>query len=154
MKLLLIFFTLAFTLQANSFTKAKLLGSWELSSAKINHSISFGTRIGKKRNEVLTLLFNKTGQLKVLPDNDVYNYEVINGELKIYDTKIYKNGYKVKRKNRYDLFKIIGIVEGCKRVKVVKKKIPGLRSATDLKMCKTEDYPKPTYQESLSKYQY
>ncbi len=154
MKLLLIFFTLTFTLQANSFTKAKLLGSWELTSAKINHSVSFGTRIGKERNEVLTLLFNKTGRLKVLPDNDVYNYEVINGELKIYDTVVYKNDYRVKRKSRYDLFKIIGTVEGCQLVKVIKKKIPGLKSGTDLKMCKTAEYPTPTYQEPISNYQY
>jgi len=142
------------SLQAQSFSKQRLLGSWEISSAKINKTVAFGNYIGKERNEVLELLFNPQGQMKVVKTGEIYNYEVVGGQLKIYDTKIYGNDYRVKRKNRYDLFKIIGSYEGCKLVKLMKKKIPGYNPKRDLKMCKISNMPQPTYQESISKYRY
>ncbi len=92
--------------------------------------------------------------MKVVKTSEVYNYEVIKGQLKIYDTKIYRNDYRVKRKNRYDLFKIIGSFEGCRLVKLVKKKIPGYNPKRDLKMCKIANLPQSTYQESISKYKF
>ena len=127
---------------------------WEISSAKLNKTVAFGNYIGKERNEVLELLFNPQGQMKVVKTNEVYNYEVIQGQLKIYDTKVYRNDYRVKRKNRYDLFKIIGSFEGCKLVKLMKKKIPGYNPKRDLKMCKISNMPQPIYQENISKYRF
>lgn len=141
-------------LQAQNFTKKTILGSWELSSAKLNKTVSFGNYIGKQRNGTLELLFNTRGQIKVVETGDIYNYEVVQGQLKIYETKIYKNDYRVKNKNRYDLLKIVGDIEGCPVVKIVKKKLPGYKSRYDLKMCKLANYPQPTYQESISKYQF
>jgi hypothetical protein len=142
------------TLNAQSFSKQTLLGEWELSSAKLNSAVFFGRYIGKQRNGTITLLFNKTGFLKVLQTGEVYNYEVVQGELKIYETKEYKYGYKVRRKSQYDLFKIVGSVDGCLEVKLTKKKIPGYKPKRNLKMCKLSNFPEPTYQESISKYRF
>ena len=152
-KILLMLLTLV-TLQAQNFSKNTLLGSWELSSVKLNATVAFGKYLGKQRGEVLELLFNSQGRVKVLSSGDVYNYEVQNGQLKIYETKVYKNNYKIKNKNRYDLFKIVANFEGCKEVKVVKKKIPGYTSRYNLKMCKISKLPQPTYSESISKYRF
>ena len=149
----LLLFTLL-TLNAQNFSKQTLLGEWELSSAKLNSAVFFGRYIGKQRNGTLTLLFNKTGFLKVAETGEVYNYEVVQGELKIYETKEYKNGYKVRRKSQYDLFKIVGSVDGCLEVKLTKKKIPGYKPNRNLKMCKLSNFPQPTYQESISKYRF
>ena len=154
MKLLLTLILAFISLQAENFTKEKLLGSWELSSAKTNSSVAIGTYTGKKRNETLELRFNTKGQMKIVQTGDVYNYEVIQGQLKFYDTKVYRNDYRVKRKNRYDLLKIVGDAEGCLEVKVVKKKIPGYTSRNNLKMCKTANYPQATYNENISKYNF
>ena len=68
---------------------------WELSSVKINSIVAFGTYLGKERGEVLKLVFNPQGRVKVLNTNDIYNYEVQNGELKIYQTKVYIDNYKI-----------------------------------------------------------
>ncbi|MEA3522969.1 MAG: hypothetical protein U9R50_08325 [Campylobacterota bacterium] len=151
--IILLLFTLSL-LQAQNFTKQNLLGKWELSSAKSNKPVAFGNYIGKERNEVIELLFNPQGQLKIVKTNEIYNYEVVHGQLKIYDTKVYRGNYQVKRKNRYDLFKIIGPYEGCSLVKLMKKKIPGYNPKRDLKMCKVSNYPQPTYQENISKYKF
>ncbi len=140
--------------QAQSFSKQRLLGSWELSSAKINRTVAFAKYIGKERNEALELVFNKRGQMKIPKTGEVFNYEVIQGKLKIYETKVYRNNYQIKQKNRYDLLKIIGNVEGCQLVKIVKKKIPGYKSRHDLKMCKIANYPQPTYQTDILKYKF
>jgi len=151
--LLLILLTLV-ALQAGGFSKPMLLGSWELSSVKLNATVAFGKYLGKQRGEILELVFNQQGRVKVLTTGDIYNYEIINGQLKIYETKVYRNNYKVKNKNRYDLFKIVGNFEGCKEMKVAKKKIPGYTSRNNLKMCKISNLPQPTYQESISKYRF
>ena len=153
-KLMPIILAITLSLNAQNFTKQNLLGMWELSSAKLNKTVAFGNYIGKERNEVLELLFNPQGQLKVVKTGEVFNYEVIQGQLKIYETEVYGNDYRVKRKHRYDLFKIKGSVEGCKLVKLMKKKIPGYNPKRDLKMCKISNYPQPTYQESISKYRF
>jgi len=149
----LLLFTLL-SLQAQNFTKQGLLGSWEISSAKLNQTVAFGNYIGKERNEVLELLFNQQGQMKILKTDKVYQYEVTQGELRIYEVKVYRNNYKVKNKNRYDSFKIIGSVEGCNLVKLMKKKIPGYNPKRDLKMCKISNFPQPTYRENISKYKF
>ena len=150
---LLLLLTLV-TLQAQNFSKQTLLGMWELSSVKLNSTIAFGKYLGKQRGEILELVFNPQGRVKVLSTGDVYNYEVVSGQLKIYETKVYKNNYKVKNKNRYDLFKIVGNFEGCKELKVLKKKIPGYTSRNNFKMCKISNLPQPTYQKNISKYKF
>jgi len=154
MKILLLILLTLVSLQAQSFSKQTLLGSWELSSIKLNSTVAFGKYIGKQRGEILELVFNPQGRVKVLNTGDTYNYEVQNGQLKIYETKVYRNNYKIKNKYRYDLFKILGDFESCKEVKVVKKKIPGYTSRYNLKMCKISNLPQPTYQESISKYKF
>ena len=154
MKYLLLLITLTSIIYAQSFSKQTLLGEWELSSAKLNSAVFFGRYVSKHRNSTLTLLFNKTGFLKVAQTGEVYNYEVVQGQLKIYETKVYKNNYKVKRKNQYDLFKIVSHVDSCLEVKLTKKKIPGYKPNRNLKMCKLSNFPEPTYQESVSKYKF
>jgi len=141
MRLLLLLLTLFASLHSQNFSKRLLLGTWELSSVKLNATISFGKYLGKQRGEILELVFTPQGSLKVLNNGDVYNYEIVSGTLKIYETKVYKNNYKVKNKNRYDLFKIVGNFEGCKEIKIVKKKIPGYTSRNNLKMCKIAKFP-------------
>ena len=153
-KLILTTLVLTLSLQAQSFSKQKLLGSWELSSVKLNQTVAFGNYIGKQRNETLELLFNPRGQMKIVKTGEVYNYEVIRGKLVIYETEIYRGNYKVRRKNRYDSFKIIGNVEGCLKVKLMKKKIPGYNPHRDLKMCKVLNFPQPTYQENILKFNF
>ena len=154
MKTVLFILLTLVALQAQSFSKHTLLGSWELSSVKLNATVAFGKYLGRQRGEVLELVFNAQGRVKVLSTGDVYNYEVENGQLKIYETKVYKNNYKVKNKHRYDLFKIVGNFEGCKELKVVKKKIPGYTSRNNLKMCKISNLPQPRYEENISKYRF
>ena len=140
MKIITLLIMVLISIQAQNFSKQKLLGSWELSTAKANRTVAFGNYIGKERNEVLEILFNPQGQMKVVQTGEVYNYEVIRGNLKIYDTKLHRDNYVVKRKSRYDLFKIIGSFEGCALVKLVEKKIPGYNPKRDLKMCKVSKY--------------
>jgi len=145
MKLLILFTLLYASLFAQEFSKSNILGFWEFSSAKLNHSISFGKYIGQKRGEVLTIAFNPQGRLKVLSTGDVYNYEIINGELKIYE---------IEQKNRYDLIKIVAEVEECYEVQVITKKIPGLKSNTNYKACKIQEFPQPTVQVSPQDYKF
>ena len=146
MKFLLLLALLITTSFAQEFSKQNITGVWEISSAKLNQSISFGKYIGRDRGEVLELVFNRQGRVKVLNTEDVYNYEVINGELKIYESKFYKNNYEVKQKNRYDLFKIVGEADGCQELKIIKKKIPGYKSGHNLKACKIQELPQPVMQ--------
>ena len=136
------------------FSKHMLLGSWEISSSKSNSFVSFGKYIGTKRNETLQLLFNPRGFVKVVETGDVYNYEVENHKLKIYETRVTRHGYQIRYKNRYDLFQIIGSVDGCLKIKVVKKKIQGLRPKEALKMCKISNYPRATYRDNIDKYDF
>ena len=154
MKLLLAALVLSITVFAQNFSTRQMPGVWELSSSKLNRTVSFGKDLGKERNGMWRLLFNPQGKLKVEDTGSVYNYEIINGQLKIYETKVYRNNYKVKNKNRYDLMKIVGNYEGCYLVKIVKKKIPGYKSRYDLKMCKVENYPQPVVQPSVSDYKF
>ena len=154
MKLITLLMFALISLQAQNFTKENLLGAWELSSVKLNQSVSFGKYVGRERNEVLQLLFNPQGLMKVLSTGDVYNYEIVQGQLKIYETKVYKNNYQIKQTNRYDLMQIVGESDGCEVVKIVKKKIPGYKSANDLKMCKISNMPQPTYQSDVSQYRF
>ena len=154
MKFITLLLLTLISLQAQNFTKQDLLGMWEISSAKLNKTIAFGNYIGKERNEVLELLFNPQGQMKIVKTGEVYNYEVVQGQLKIYETEVYGDDYRVKRKDHYDLFKIINSFEECKLVKLMKKNIPGYNPKRDLKMCKISNLPQPTYQESISKYRF
>jgi len=153
-KVLLLCLTLL-TLNAENFSKQKLMGLWELSSSHVNSTVVFGTYIGKQRAEVLEMRFNPQGVLQVEKGKDLYNYEVVKGELMIYVYKKNRNSYELRyAKSKHDLFKIVGKVDGCLKVKVVKKKIPGYKSRYDLKMCKISNYPKATYQDSISNYKF
>ncbi len=154
MKIFIVFIFTLMSLQAQGFTKEDILGEWELSSSKLNRFIAFGTYIGTTRNESLTLLFSPRGKVKVLETGDVYNYELITGLIKIYQIKKYGKNTYIKRKKYYDVLQSFGDYEGCKKVKVVTKKIPGYKSKHLYKMCKISDYPQPTYQESISKYKF
>ena len=42
------------------------------------------------------IVFNKKGLVKNKTTGSIYNYEIINHQLKIYQTKTYKNNYKIK----------------------------------------------------------
>lgn len=154
MKHLIILTLLLCTLNAQNFSKQMLLGEWELSAAQLNKTVVFGKYIGKTRNGTIKLLFNQTGLLKIEETGDVYNYETQQGQLKIYETKVYKYGYKVRQKNQYDLFKIVGSVDGCLEINLTKKKIYGYNPKRNLKMCKLSNLPQPTYEEAISKYKF
>ena len=136
------------------FSKHMLLGSWEISSSKLNSPIAFGKYIGTKRNETLELLFSPRGEVKIVETGDVYNYEIESGKLKIYETKKTKHGYKIRFKSHYDIFKIVGRVDGCLKVKVVEKKIIGLKPKEEMKMCKISSYPQSVYNDDMKRYKF
>ncbi len=154
MRIIVISLLLSFSLFAANFTQSNMPGVWEISSPKSNGTISFGKDIGKQRGDVWQLLFNPQGKLKVLNTGSVYNYEIVSGKLKIYETKVYKNNYQVKQKHRYDLMQITKRFEGCHIMKVRTKKIMGLKKKEGLKICKVEAYPQPTVQRSSSDYRF
>ena len=140
MKLFLLTLLSLQTLFAQGFSVHKLLGNWEISSSKENSFISFGHYVGRDRGESLELMFNNHGRVKVVNTRDVYTYEIKNSQLKIIELrKGYNN--QLQKTYRYDLFKIVGRVDGCYKVKVTKKKITGLTSRHPLKMCKVASYP-------------
>jgi len=154
MKYLWVLFFVLSTLQAQSFSKRLLLGSWEVSSIKQNASVAFGHYIGRERGEALEVVFNQRGRMQVLKSGEVYDYKIVNGTLKIFEVKTYGKNYRVTNKHRYDIFKIVGRADGCFEVKVLKKKIAGLRSRRNLQMCKMANIPQPTYQESKDRYKF
>ena len=154
MRTLILTLLLTTVLFGQSFNKRSILGVWEISSVKTNGFVSFGTEIGKERREVWTLMFNRHGRLKVQETGKVYNFEIVSGKLKIYETKVYKNGYKVKRKNRYDLMEMTGRLEGCHVVKTTVKKLTGIKKKQGFKMCKIEEMPTPTYQRGIEDYKF
>jgi hypothetical protein len=74
------------------------------------------------------------------------NYEVINGNLKIYQTKTYKNNYKVANKKRYDLWELSGSCENCKVAKITTKKLIGYyRKKDGYKWCKIQNHPRAVF---------
>jgi len=91
----IILFLLSLALNAQPYTKQSILGVWEVSSLKLNGFTSFGKEFSTNRGEAYTLLFNKRGFVKNQTTNTIYNYEIINGELKIYQTKTYKYSNQV-----------------------------------------------------------
>jgi len=148
MKNLILAILLSFTtlLQAQSFSKNNILGVWEVSSKKIQGFTSFGKDFSSKnRGEVYTLIFNKQGLVKNATTGSIYNYTIINGNLKIYQTKTYKYNYKIKDKKHYDLWAISGSYEGCNLAKIKVKKLTGYYRKDGYKWCKVQDYPHPTF---------
>jgi len=138
------FITLLLTttlLTATQFTKNNILGAWSISSLKANGFTSFGDDFSTKRAESYHLLFNRTGEVKNLTTGKIYNYEIVNGVLKIYKTKIYHNNFIYRDKRHYDLFKIISDYENCSKVIIIKKKLPGYYLKAGYKWCKEADYP-------------
>ena len=154
MKLLITTLLLTLSLNAQSFSQRSIEGIWEISSVRSNGFINFGKDIGKDRREHWTLIFNREGRLKVVERDRIYNYEIVGGKLKIYETRIGYNGWVTKRKNQYDLMQISGRFEGCYVVKTTVKKITGMKKKEGFKMCKIEDAPKPTYQRGIEDYKF
>ena len=105
----------------------------------------FGKDFSKTRGETYTLIFSKNHKVKNKTTGEIYNFEIINGQLKIYQTKIYRNNYEVKEKNKYDLFATSGTFENCQLVKITKKKITGYYRKEGYKWCKVQDYPQATF---------
>jgi len=150
MKNFILSFILSFTtlLQAQSFSKNNILGVWEVSSKKLNGFTTFGKDFSKNRGEVYTLIFNKKGLVKNATTGSIYNYTIINGNLKIYQTKTYKYNHKIKDKKHYDLWAMSGSYEGCNLAKIKVKKLTGCYRKEGYKFCKIEDYPQPTFRSS------
>jgi hypothetical protein len=121
---------------------------WEVSSKTIHGFTTFGKDFSKHRGESYTLIFNKKGLVKNATTGSIYNYEVINGNLKIYQTKTYKNNYKIKDKRHYDLWAMSGSYEGCSLAKIKVKKLTGFYRKEGYRFCKIEDYPQPIFSSS------
>ncbi|MDA7817049.1 hypothetical protein N9A28_02545 [Sulfurimonas sp.] len=139
--ILMILLSVSSLLQAQSFSKNNILGVWEVSSLKENGFAMFGKDNSKVRGEPYTLIFNRQGLVKNKNTSEVYNYEIINNQLKIYQTKTYKNNYKIKNKYKFDLMVMSGDFENCSLVKITKKKITGYYRKEGYKWCKVQDYP-------------
>ncbi len=147
MKNLILVILLSFTtlLQSQSFSKNNILGVWEVSSKKMQGFTSFGKEFSTTRGQSYILIFNKHGFVKNKTTGSIYNYEIINGKLKIYQTKTYKYNHKIKDKKHYDLWAITGDFENCSVAKIVKKNLTGFYHKDGYKFCKIQDYPQPIF---------
>ena len=134
--LVLLLSTLLF---GESFSKHSLIGVWEISSLKLNGTVVFGKDYSIQRGSSFEVAFKPNSKAKNLTTGTLYQYELKNGLLKIYQIRE-RNGYLYKDR-RYDLFKIIGNYEGCYRVKIIKKGIPGFYFRKGYKWCKIGNYP-------------
>jgi hypothetical protein len=143
MKIILVLLSFVVIVGADVFTKSNILGVWEVSSLKLHGFTSFGEDFSRKRGRTYTLLFNKKGEVKNKTTSSIYNYEILNGQLKIYKTKTYRNGYTIKDTRNYDLLEISGAYENCYNVKIVKKKLRGYYKKEGYKWCKAQEYPQP-----------
>ena len=144
--ILIVLLSFSSLLQAQSFSKNSILGVWEVSSKKLNGFTTFGKEFSATRGESYILIFNNQGLVKNKTTGSIYNYEIINHQLKIYQTKTYKYNYKKKDKKHYDLWAITGDYENCSVAKIVKKRITGYfrKGKSSYKWCKIQDYPQPT----------
>jgi len=133
----------AINLNAQVFTKDNILGVWEVSSIKPHGFTSFGKEFSKNRSEAYTLLFNRHGFVKNKTTNTIYNYELINNQLFIYQTKTYRNNYQVKNKKRFDLWQISGTFENCYKAKIKTKRIGGYYNKKGYRWCKIQEIAKP-----------
>ena len=151
MKTIILSLILSFTsiLQAQSFSKHNILGVWEVSAKNDLRGFAvFGKDFSTTRGETYTIIFSKNNKVKNNTTGEIYHYEVIDGQIKIYQSKFYsKNNYKIKQKNKYDLFAISGTFEGCKTIEITKKRISGYyrKGKNGYKWCKVQDYPKATF---------
>jgi len=153
-KLLLLLF-LSLTIYAKPYTKQSILGVWEVSSKKINGFTTFGKDFSTTRGESYILVFNKKGLVKNKNTGSIYNYEIIQGKLKIYETKTYRNNYKVKDKVRFDLWEMSAYFENCPTAKIITKKMMGYyNKKRAYKWCKIEDYPQATFQTDIENYRF
>ena len=140
---LMLLLSISSLLQAQSFTQNNILGVWEVSSLKLNGFTMFGKdNNSKTRGKAYTLVFNKQGLVKNKNTGTIYNYEIIDGgQLKVYQTKTYRNNYKIKDKRHYDLMAMSGTFEGCQVVKVITKRITGHFRKEGYLWCKVQNYP-------------
>lgn len=135
--LISLFFTLSFSMNYKT-----IQGEWRVESYKFNGFVSFANTIGKQRNDTLTLLFNKSGKLKVLETNNVYDYEIINDNLKIYKVKTYGDNFVKRLEHKYSLLSFTK-EHNFYKVKTLKNKISGYTPSYDLKFTKMNNMPAP-----------
>ena len=138
MKILLLislFFSLSFSMSYKT-----IQGKWKIESYKLNGFVSFANIIGKQRNDALTLLFNKNGKLKILETNNVYDYEIIADNLKIYKVKTYRDNYIKRLENKYSLLSFTK-EHNFYKVKTLKNKISGYVPSYNLKFIKMNNIP-------------
>lgn len=127
------------------FDYSDMQGEWKVESYKRNGFVSFANIIGKKRNATLTLLFNKSGKLKILETNEVFDYEIINGSLKIYELKTFRDNYIKRMDHKYSLLSF-SKEQNFYKVKTLKNKISGYTPGYSLKFTKINDIPTPVVQ--------
>ena len=153
MKTLITILLLITSLYSYEFTKNNIVGEWRIEGYKENSTVQFGTYTSK-RNETLTLLFNKVGKVKVLETNDIYFYEITHGDLKIYQQKTYKYGNVRKLKNRYNLMTLTSKKEGCYIMKTTALKLHNsYKTKHGVKICKINNIPTPvTYTQESYKF--
>jgi len=142
MKILLLIsllFSLSFSMNYNT-----IQGEWRVESYKLNGFVSFANTIGKQRNSTLTLLFSKSGKLKVLETNNVYDYEIINkgNQLKIYKLKTYRDNYIKRLNHKYSILSFTK-EKNYYKVKTIKNKISGYTPSYNLKFTKMNNIPTP-----------
>jgi len=148
MKNLILVILLSFTtlLQAQSFSKNNILGMWKISAKnEFRGFVSFGKEFSTIRGESYILIFNNQGFVKNKTTGSIYNYEIINHQLKIYQTKTYKYNHKIKDRKHYDLWAMSGSYEGCNLAKIKVKKLTGYFRKEGYRFCKIEDYPQPIF---------
>ena len=130
-----------------------ITGEWVIEGYKPNQTIYFADYIGKKRNETLTLFFNRRGKVKVIETGKIYNYEITNGKLKVYKSRFYGNNHEVKERSRYNLLTFTPLPDGCYRMKTVVQKMPlSISRKEGVKICKTSNYPVATTQVSRERF--
>jgi len=128
-------------LNAQSFNN--ITGTWYITSPKEYKSVSFANDRNGERGGKLTLEFNREGKIRVNESGKIYAYRVKSGKLQIAKDR---RQFDLKRKNRWDIIKVIGRLDnGCLHVKYEKKGLGGYSARDGYKMCKIEDMPKPTY---------
>ena len=142
-KLIFIILISVISLNAQVFTKGNILGVWKVSSIKPQGFTSFGKEFSKNRSETYTLLFNRQGFVKNKTTNTIYNYDIINNQLRIYQTKTYRNNYQIKNKKRFDLWQISDTFENCYKAEIKTKKLGGYYNKQGYKWCKIQGLPKP-----------
>lgn len=145
------------SLNAESFTKNNILGKWEVSAVKYNNYVSFAKYIAKTRGEKIHLIFNPHMKMKIKETKETFEYEILNGKLKIYEIKHTARGNKIDKQTtpwKYDMYYLEKPFEGCHVMKTETKKLLGLKKKDGVKICKIEDYPTATFNVDIKDYNF